>query len=373
MLENPIFFSLSPLILTSSLIPVINWKSRLIILAYTLGASVLAMGPVSDVLGDGAVREQIIAWLLLGLTSAAPWLIIHGQSRIRLLTSIIACCIAILPPFGTIAAPNPFMAAGYIFPGTSVIGLLLVASFIILPIHMTTKIRIAFLILLASVSLTTNMLYHPPAPPEGWLALDTTFQDYYDDPLTKRHKRVDIIRDKITTELLAGNKVIITPETVLGTNSPGLKPHMNLLSARAKRNNATLLIGVVTKTTEGMENSLLILGEDNESPYEARQPVPLIMWKLWPTTGFKAHWFRKGVRNIQGKRTAILICWEEWVPWPMLVSFFSNPEVILSASNHGWARNSSKMWARQTISANALARLYGLPIIRAVNLPPKKL
>lgn len=130
------------------------------------GASALVIRPVSDVLGDGAILEQISACVLLGLTSAAPWLIIHGQGKTRFVTSIIACCLAILPPIGTLAAPNPFMAAGYIFPGTGVMGLLFVASFIILPIHMTAKIRTTFLILLASISLTTNMLYSPPDPPD---------------------------------------------------------------------------------------------------------------------------------------------------------------------------------------------------------------
>lgn len=340
-----------------------------------LGASALVLRPVSDILGDDVILEQTSAFVLLGLTSAAPWLIIHGQGKVRLITSIMACCLAILPPFGTLAAPNPFMVAGYLFPDTGVMGLLLVASFIIFPIHLVRKIRTTFLILLATVSLTTNMLYHPPAPPNDWLALNTAFQDFYDDPLTERHKRVVVIRNKITEELLAGKKVIITPETVLGLNTPGLEPQLDLLSARAKRNDATLLIGVVTKTEEALENSLLLLGqnEGSEDPYDARQPVPLVMWNLWPTTDFKAHWFRNGVRDIQGKRAAMLICWEEWVPWPMLVSSFSSPEVILSASNHGWARSGSKMWDRQTISANALARLYGLPMVRAVNLPSKRL
>ncbi len=348
----------------------INWKSRLIILAYTLGASVLAIRPVSDVLGDNATLEQLSAWFLLGVTSAAPWLIIHGQGRIRFFTSIIACCLAILPPFGTIAVPNPFMATGYIFPGTGLTGLLLVASFIILPIHMTAKIRGSFLIVLAVISVATNIFYTSPAPPANWLALNTEFQDFYDDPLAERNKRVGIIRDKITDQLLKGIKVIITPETVLGIHSPGLEPQLKLLSALAKRNGATLLIGVVTKTNKEMKNALLVLGKDeeSESPYNARQPVPLVMWNLWPTTSFKAHWFRRGVRQIQGKRAAILICWEEWVPWPMLVSSLNNPEIILSASNHGWARNSGKMWDKQTINAHALARLYGLPMIRSVNL-----
>lgn len=365
--ENPVLFCLSCLILTSTLSPIINWHTRLNVIAYAFGASLLTIAPIKAVLGDDAILQLIAAPLLLTATIVAPWMIISGKGKTRLITSIVACCLAILPPIGTIASPNPFMTAGYLFPDTGIMGLFLVAGLIIMPAHLPKKIRMIFIVILLATSGLTNFIYKPPTPPENWMAVNTSFQDFYDNPISERNKRVGIIRKEITDQTLDGKEVLITAESVLGINTPGLEPQLNLLSARAKRNNATLLVGVVHKTEGGLENSLLILGQD-QGRYDARQPVPLVMWNLWPTTNFKAHWFRAGIREIKGKRAAILICWEEWVPWPLLISSFGNPEIILSASNHGWAGKDSGMWKKQTTSANALARLYGLPMIRAVNI-----
>jgi len=141
-----------------------------------------------------------------------------------------------------------------------------------------------------------------------------------------------------------------------------------LIEARAKRNQAIVLVGVIEGEKGNYENSLLILG-DTSDRYQARQPVPFIMWNLWQGDGFKSHWLESGVREIAGKRAAMLICWEEWVPWPMLLSSFNKPDIIISASNHGWTNDNLFMWEKQSISAKAIGRLYGLPMIRAINLP----
>jgi len=106
----------------------------------------------------------------------------------------------------------------------------------------------------------------------------------------------------------------------------------------------------------------------HEGLYNARQPVPFIMWNFWQGDSFKSHWFDSSIHEIAEKKAAILICWEEWVPWPMLLSSFKKPDVIISASNHSWTREGGNMWDRQTISAKAIGRLYGLPMVRAINL-----
>tara|TARA_R110002073_G_scaffold222830_6_gene383062 strand:- start:3080 stop:4267 length:1188 start_codon:yes stop_codon:yes gene_type:complete len=368
---HPVLFCLCPFFLTGCLSPVHDRRRRLYILAYALGAGALAAGPVRGVLGADAILQQVIACLLLGGITAAPWLMIFRQGRRRFITSLLACILSLLPPVGTNALPNPFMTAGYLFPGTGHAGLILIASLIILPAQLTAKARFGFVVFFVSISFVSNMLYHTPAPPDDWQALNTTFTDFYDDPIGERNARVTTIRENITAELLHGAKVIITPETLLGISTPGLAPQIDLLSARAKRHEATVLIGLVERTPGSLENTLLILGQ-NPGRYNARQPAPLVMWNLWPTTGFRAHWFRSGVREIAGKRTALLICWEELVPWPMLISSFQDPEIIVSASNHGWAEPGSRIWDYQSLNARALARLYGLPLLRAVNLPPRE-
>tara|TARA_R110002096_G_scaffold174994_1_gene350760 strand:- start:1172 stop:2224 length:1053 start_codon:yes stop_codon:yes gene_type:complete len=348
--------------------PVINGYSRLTILAFALGASALTFMPIGDVLGDDVLFSQLAAVLLLGAASALPWLIITRAKRLRLITSITACLIAILPPFGTISAPNPFMAAGYLFPGTGVIGLLLMASIIILPYQFKTNVRKYFFGVIIAISAISNLAYTEPLPPTDWVALKTTFHDHYLDPIQERNKRSRALIAQITSELDKGQKVIIAPESVLGLRTKGLEPQLDLIEARARRNQAIVLVGVIEGEKGNYKNSLLILG-DKSDRYQARQPVPFIMWNLWQGDGFKSSWFESGVQEIAGRRTAMLICWEEWVPWPMLRSAWEKPEVIISASNHGWASEGQYMWKRQSISAKALSRLYGLPMVRAVNLP----
>lgn len=365
--NNPLFFALMPLLITPAVMPVINGYSRLTIIAFALGASALTFKPIGDVLGDDVLFRQLAAVLLLGAANAIPWLIISGAKRLRLITSITACLIAILPPFGTISAPNPYMAAGYLFPNTGIIGLLLIASIIILPYQFKGNMRKFFFGVIIVISAISNLAYTEPLPPNDWVALKTTFHDHYSDPIQERNKRSRALIAQITSELDKGQKVIIAPESVLGLRTPGLEPQLSLIEARARRNQAIVLVGVIEGEKGDYENSLLILGEKSDR-YQARQPVPFIMWNLWQGNGFKSHWLESGVRDIAGKRAAMLICWEEWVPWPMLISSFHKPEIIISASNHGWARKGNDMWQRQIISANAISRLYGLPMVRTINL-----
>ena len=360
-----------PFMITPALFPVINRYSRLIIISFALGASALAFKPIGDVLGQDALLSQISACILLGIVTAVPWLAVSGAGRQRLITSIVACLIAILPPFGTIAAPNPYMAAGYLFPGTGILGLVLLASLIILPFQLKGVLRIIFWVTLVAISVMSNIIYDEPIPPAGWVGLKTTFEDQGINPINERNKRSRALIAQITTELDNGKKVIIAPESVLGLRTAGLKSQLKLIAARAKRNDAIILVGVIEEIDDHYENSLLIFGAKPDR-YNARQPVPFVMWKPWLKTGFTSHWFDSGVYKIADKRTAILICWEEWVPWPMFLSSFYKPEVILSTSNHGWTSEGQYMWDKQTVSAKAISRLYGLPIVRAVNTIDRK-
>ena len=369
--DHPLLFALMPFLITPALFHVINWQSRIAIFAFACGASSLAFKPVGDVLGSNALFSQFSACILLAIMTALPWLVISGSGKNRLITSSLACLIAILPPFGTLAAPNPYMATGYLFPGTGVLGLIFIASIITLPFHLKGLSRKIFLCGLMTTSLMSNMIYDEPSTPTGWIGLKTTFKDQSSNATQKRISRSQVLIAQITTKLDKSSKVIIAPESVLGLRTPALEPQLKLIEARARRNEAVVLIGVIEKTNEAHENTLLILGEKPDQ-YNARQPVPFVMWSPWQSSGITSHWFDSGVHNIAGKRTAILICWEEWVPWPMLLSSFHNPEVIVSASNHGWASEGNRMWKRQTVSAKALGRLYGLPVIRAINIIENK-
>jgi len=218
------------------------------------------------------------------------------------------------------------------------------------------------------VSVITNLQDRTYENPEHWIAIKTRFADHASDPISERNQRSQVVIDLITASFAEGHKVIILPESALGLRTPGLEPQLSLIQARAVRNDAIVMLGVIEEKNGTFENSLLILGKQTDA-YHTRQPAPFIMWNPWKADHFKSHWWDKGVYSVHGKKVAFLICWEEWVPWPMLLSSFSKPDVIISASNHGWAKD-DRMWRKQSLSANAISKLYGLPRIRAVNLAP---
>lgn len=345
-----------------------NGFSRTVVTAYAGGCAILVIQPIEDVLGPGNLPKQLLGWALITVTTALPWLLISGTGMRRVVSSFCVGLLTLLPPFGALAAPSPHMALGYVFPGSGALAnILLIISIAALP-GLRRRRQIAWFFGLSLISLACHGLYKPPAPPTTWQAAGTPFTDRPDDALASRHARMEWLLKDATQRLMAGTELVIYPETILGNMRPGLAPQLALLDARAKRFEATLLIGISVQTPSGFENRLVFLGAET-GHYRARQPVPLILWNLWSQTGYDAHWMELGVYNLRGRRAALLICWEEWTPWAMLRSAFESPEIILSASNHGWAQSRGYMWKKQTLGAKALEMQYGLPMLRAVNLP----
>jgi hypothetical protein len=60
------------------------------------------------------------------------------------------------------------------------------------------------------------------------------------------------------------------------------------------------------------------------------------------------------------------MCYEQLLVWPFLSSAFEHPTVLLTAANDYWAKD-TLIPEIQEVSANSLARLFGLPVMSAVN------
>lgn len=360
---------ISPLLFLTSLWKTrIILKSRMVVAAFAAGSGTLVAQPIGEVLGSGSQIQQIFGSTLLSAIIGAPWLCIHGRGLRRFISAGVVATVCLLPPYGAIALSSPYLAAGVLFPNSNIIGLVLIWLMIVVwPVLKTRAKRMSGAALVIT-SITLNLIYEQPPAPEGWQAVRSTFYDNPDNALASRYDRAQWLVQDATTRLTLGTKLIVYPETILGDMRPGLSPQLDLLAQRASKYDATILIGMSLPTPSGFENALVFLGKD-DGQYRARQPVPLMMWNLWSRGGYQAHWWGSGVHTLQGKRTALLICWEEGSPWAMFRSAFAGPEVILSASNHGWSRNGDYRWKDQTVSANALARLYRLPILRSVNVP----
>jgi apolipoprotein N-acyltransferase len=113
-------------------------------------------------------------------------------------------------------------------------------------------------------------------------------------------------------------------------------------------------------------NALIAKGEESQTVYYQRIPVPLGMWKPLSHQGAPLNLFGPGTISVQNQRAAVLICYEQLLIWPFLSSAFEHPTVLLTASNDYWAKR-TPIPEVQKASASSLARLFGIPLLSAVN------
>jgi apolipoprotein N-acyltransferase len=73
-----------------------------------------------------------------------------------------------------------------------------------------------------------------------------------------------------------------------------------------------------------------------------------------------------GTVDVGDQRAAILICYEQLLTWPMLRSAIEKPAVLIAISNEAWTAATIVPRVQHTC-VRAWARLFGLPVIPAIN------
>ena len=73
-----------------------------------------------------------------------------------------------------------------------------------------------------------------------------------------------------------------------------------------------------------------------------------------------------GTVDVRGHRAAILICYEQLLTWPMLLSAIEKPTLLIAISNEAWTA-ATIVPRVQHACVRAWARLFGLPLVSAIN------
>ena len=114
-------------------------------------------------------------------------------------------------------------------------------------------------------------------------------------------------------------------------------------------------------------NSVVIVGEHPRPAVHQRIPVPGGMWNpLRPQGSFAPNLFGPGTVEVGGERAAILICYEQLLTWPILRSALERPTLLIAISNEAWTAATIVPSVQHTC-VRAWARLFGLPVISAIN------
>jgi predicted amidohydrolase len=335
-----------------------------------------------------AVAFWGISTLLLALPFGLLWT--HGSRRL-LWRAPAVLLIGIVPPLGLIGFASPLTATGFLFPAWSWGGLALSLAGCGL-VAAYPKYGIPSF---AAVALVANLLYTGDRQaPADWQAVDTHFGAI-------SHGSVSPLREysaaqEIQSQAAASSaRVIVFPESVVPrwTASTDLfwKPTIDRLRQEGKvvligalipqslpvqaaevRAAAALLRSAqaawpVSQSTEPYfyRNAAIIRGAQ-AGIFLQRVPVPISVWKPLSHEGAPLHLAGPPVMEIAGQRAAILICYEEVIPWPVLTGAMVRPTLFIGMSNDHWATGTTiPQW--QALCLRAWSRLFHLPYLLATN------
>lgn len=349
-------------------------------LAYFGSASIELPGVIDRFFPGGpGVIAMYGGPLLLTALQSLPFLLYRPDrpARERALRMVVALLLLTLPPIGWLAWMNPLLAAGVLFPGIGYGGLALaVVTFGVLAAGGDRGSRKWVLLasaplLLAAIGLNQWYRVNPPENLYQWTAFDTKIQPANQrDPLEIRTTLPGNAIGELSMAMMNdATDVIVFPESILSPLTPADQVAMSRAVLEAERRGIVILAGVVEQDgPDSWRNTIQAFGAQEGVVDESRIPMPMGNWRL--SGGVPARPFASDLTIIETRRgpyvTAMSICYEDTLIWPHFGLLAGRADVLVSVSN-SWATSHTRGRVTQEVSAKLLARLAGVPLVRAEN------
>jgi apolipoprotein N-acyltransferase len=181
------------------------------------------------------------------------------------------------------------------------------------------------------------------------------------------------IREKERNGELEGADVILLPETIIGRMNPTTLKRWRKFFEPLIQQGMVFIAGGEIPVSQGQKYSNVMISFEKEGKSQTafqRFPVPFSMFRPFSGEGANAYLSSLGeisIMEIRGKRLGFLVCYEQFLSWPILSLMSQKPDVIIAPSNLWWCRDTS-LPRIQTATAMLWARLFGLPIVFARNI-----
>jgi len=355
--------------------------SAIFFLFYYLSAirSVPAFYPIFYSLASSFAGIPV--WLAWGACLAGPWILARHLHFSREGVTIpvwllVGYLPSFFPPLWFVGAVSPLFPAGILFPGLGISGLLLLGIFqgTLLAFIKTRSLRhlpVSFLLVLIA---TIPSPAHEKPVPAGWTAIDTRGEPR---PLVLRPPWEMEVAKKALADIVSGERVVLLPEGIASfwtKDSAGrisLPYPWSVVDREARAHYAIVLVGSEIPGNSGMriwDDDLVALGEGGIRLFSARQPIPVAGWNPFSKTHHEpAHWGKTGVVTIDGHRALVSLCFEDLLIGAQVEGeLLGRPEVVLSADNLWFSKGTSERGI-QSVSIRSIGRLFGIPVLRAVN------
>jgi len=334
----------------------------LIMLAYYLAAARgLPFGAARFFGNDTPAIFSALLWFGASLALSAPWACLWSRQGYywRVPLALLLCTV---PPVGLVGWANPVVAAGVFFPSLGWFGLATMVAALAALCYWPARVGVV----LAVVALAGTSV-NAPAAPEWIQAHQTT---YGGSGGAGRDFMRDYAANQSMIELAVNSKApfVLFPETVAGLWTPATAELWADAAEHLRSTGRTAIVGaeVPIEGTGRTRNALVFIGHQSGELVQ-RIPVPVSMWKPWADAGTEADLFGDGIGQVNAKRAAVLVCYEQLLVWSMLLSQAARPEIVIGAANDYWAAQTS-IPGIQTMTLRAWSRLFSLPLVVAVNL-----
>ena len=340
-----------------------------------LAGSVSIVPSVAGFFGTRFMALGVVAWIPSSALLALPWIIASTP-----ISAIMAVLLDAVPPIGLIGWLSPLMAAGWLFPGhglAGIAGCLAVLAWITVVARrdrchgcevstgkgIMGDINTGFLSLAAGVLLTwsilANLLYVPPAPPTGWIGIQTSIPPSNGNVFQAIANNRALIAAAQSQGAHA--KYLLFPEAVLDDWWPGTRSQITAAVPRGQ----TWILGAETLSTGNRYDAVVIAQHHRAWPnpvFRAALPMPISMWRPGFVGGFQATW-HVPIQRIGGHRIWANICFDQVLPWVWIDGMIQHPDLVLLPGNDWWAQAWNPAPVIQKAQAEAWVRIMGVPTI----------
>lgn len=344
-----------------------RWSAALLMLGYYLSGARGLPGGTAVFFGDSSAWIGYTCYLSACLFLTLPFVLLWSESG-KGWRFVLAMCASIVPPLAFIGWINPLAVAGALYPGMAWIGLMLTAGLMVALVEVSTE----WMLLLVSIAVIANIAASPALPPAGWSAVNTSF------PKLSSGGGISQVIDSFNrvnwlvryADTVPANSVRVLPETVIGPVGMSARFLLDDVSrSLAKRGSHVLAGGELDQAGGRYLNALLVLGAQGSDGRQAVQgiPVPVSMWHPFGKSGAVADvWGHSGLIDVDGKKAGVLICYEQLLTYSTLWMMVDKPDVLVGASNLWWVTDKT-IPVIQDQMMQAYGRLFGIPMVRAVN------
>ena len=112
-------------------------------------------------------------------------------------------------------------------------------------------------------------------------------------------------------------------------------------------------------------NGVVVRGASS-GEFIQRVPVPIGMWRPFTNTGATLRLSSPAVMRIADQTAAVVICYEQLIPWPTLTAFLDRPTMMIAIANQFWVAGTAIPKVQRN-TVRAWARLFHVPVVFAFN------